>query len=190
MEENCRVRIPVKFNCWKHHVRFIKKQISGLHTEEDIKQLKKFLLLIGRSQIDLYAGDYSPLNISVIVIEELKNRNLLNYNSYKLWLNKNGENYCLITLPDQSTWTLRPGGEIKRYVHIHPGRYSLHTKRIKATTLKTAICILAWQKIFPKIIIDLKIVNKLRKEFVLAPPLRSLKHNTGLDRLLNLFNSI
>ena len=190
MEENCSVRAPIKFNCWKHHAGFIKKQVSGLHKEGDIIQLKKILLLIGSSQMDLYIGIYSPANISEFIIEELKNKDVLNVSSYNLWLNKNGDNYQMINLPDKSTWTLRPGNEIQRYIHIHPGRYSVHTLRVKATTLKTAICILSWQKIYPGINMEIDLVNKLRNKFAGASPLKSIQINSGLDKLINIFNSL
>ena len=190
MKENCRVNVPIKFNCWKHHVGFIKKQISSLDKEEENKQLKKFLLLIGRSQMDLYFGEYSPKKISSLIILELKSKNSFDYDSYKVWLKSEGHNYRLLKLSDDSVWTLRLGEEPERYVHIHPGRYSKHSVRVKSTTLKTAICILCWQKLFPKIVVDLNLINVLRNEFVFAPPLKTLKHSAGLNRLLNLFNPV
>jgi len=190
MKENCSVKVPIKFNWWKHHAGFIKKQISGLDKEKDTNQLKKFLLSIGRSQMDLYFGEYSPQKTASLIISELKSKNSFDYNSYKAWLKSEGHDYRLLKLSDDSVWTLRLGEEPERYVHIHPGRYSKHSVRVKSTTLKTAICILCWQKLFPKIVVDLNLVNGLRKKFVFAPPLKSLKHSAGLDRLLNLFNSV
>ena len=190
MEENCYVDKPIKLNCWKHHAGFTKKQISVLISESELIWLKKSLLLIGESQMDLYFGEYSPKKISSLIISELKSKNSFDYNSYKAWLKSEGHDYRLLKLSDDSVWTLRLGEEPERYVHIHPGRYSKHSVRVKSTTLKTAICILCWQKLFPKIVVDLNLVNVLRNELVFAPPLKSLKHSAGLNRLLNLFNSV
>jgi hypothetical protein len=190
MKENCSVKIPVKLNCWKHHLKFIKQQLSGLKEDDDPDKLRKPLLLIGASQMDLYYGEYTPLQISDLVISELNSKNIFDYLTYKIWLKKAGSEYRLITLPDNSIWTLRLGNESQRYVHVHPGRYSEHTRRVKATTLKTAICIFAWKNIFPNIVVDLSVVNKIRKELVYAPPLKSMEHNAGLNKLIDLFNSV
>ncbi|RME86518.1 MAG: hypothetical protein D6785_03175, partial [Planctomycetota bacterium] len=50
------------------------------------------------------------------------------------------------TISDGSQWVLREGKEelissydLQTFVHIHPGRFSPHTFRIKVNTLKTAL---------------------------------------------------
>ena len=42
-------------------------------------------------------------------------------------------------MPDGSAWVLRQGEEGGRYVHVHPGRRTPPTLRVRATVLKTAV---------------------------------------------------
>jgi hypothetical protein len=55
-------------------------------------------------------------------------------------MDKRGGGFRSITLSDTSEWILREGADPEAYVHIHPGRYSPHTFRVKATSLKIAVC--------------------------------------------------
>ncbi len=145
MEENISVSSPVNFNCWKHHAGFIKQQIKLHSRTRDQIQLKKHLLVIGESQMDLYFGKLSPSEISREIISYLKKEKSFSFDRYIGWLKTETKDYKLIRLSDKSIWTLRLGENQERYVHIHPGRYSPNTIRVKATTLKTAILIL-WYK--------------------------------------------
>ncbi len=139
MDENCQIPPPINFNCWKHHAGFIKKQIESVKETRDLDQLKVYLLKIGESQMDLYFGEYSPVNISTQILDYLHRNKIFSPDLYKDWLSKDGKGYQLVELKDKSVWTLRIGENLERYIHIHPGRYSPLTVRVKATTLKTAI---------------------------------------------------
>lgn len=189
MEEDCTVSPPIKFNCWKHHAGFIKEQISKIKDEKEIQQLSPILLKIGESQMDLYLGEFSPSQISNQILNQLKDIRIISPEDYKNWLSEVGKEYKLFNLSDKSVWTLRLGDDQERFVHIHPGRYSPHSIRVKSPTLKTAIYILAWQKVYSLPDYDLDLVNMIRKIFVKAPPLKSIKTESGLQRVIQILKA-
>jgi len=186
MDDKCLVPLPINFNCWKHHAGFIKKQIESIRETKDLEELKSYLLKIGESQMDLYFGKYSSLEISEYILQALHQKKTLASEQYKNWLSKEGKNYQLVELKDKSIWTLRLADDITRYVHIHPGRYSPYTVRVKATTLKTAIFVLCFERVGKIKTIHTETVNKIRKKYLDEPPLKSFSTASGLGRLLDL----
>ncbi|RKY90147.1 MAG: hypothetical protein DRQ13_12995 [Ignavibacteriae bacterium] len=190
MEDNNKISLQFNLNCWKHHAGFIAKQIKQIKNEEGLKNISSILLKIGESQMDLYLGKLTPFELTEITKKFLKKNIVFKYESYKQWLLSEDKEYRLITLPDKSIWTLRMGNQRKNYVHIHPGRYSLHTIRVRALTLKTAICVMAYLNIHKNFSLNLKLVNNVRKEFLNAAPVKSLSSTSGLRRLLNVFNRL
>lgn len=184
MEENCKIPPPVYLNCWKHHAGFIKKQIESIRETKDLEELKSYLLKIGESQMDLYFGKHTVLEISEQILNSLYRKKLFSAKLYKDWLSKDGKDYQLVELKDKSIWTLRLGDDVSRYVHIHPGRYSPHTVRVKATTLKTAILVLSSEKIGEIKTIETKTVNQIRKKYLDEPPLKSFSTASGLGGLI------
>jgi len=190
MEKNCSVPLPINFNCWKHHAGFIIEQIVTVKSKKEIEKLTLQLLKIGESQMDLYYGKLSSSRISDHIIDSLKDKKLFSPELYKSWLNNEGKDYKLLKLADKSLWTLRFSESPSRYVHIHPGRYSPITIRVKATTLKTGILVFSIQK-FGKIkTADTEEVNYIRSKYLNEPPLKSISKASGLQRLLKLFNKI
>ena len=190
MEDNCNISSPFNLNCWKHHAGFIAKQIKKSKNEKDLKNISSLLLSVGESQMDLYLGKLTPLQITDFTKQLLKGHNVIEYESYKKWLFTGDKEYRLITLPDKSTWTLRMGKEKEKYIHIHPGRYSTHTIRVRALTLKTAIFVMAYLTIYKMSSPDLQLINDARKKFLKAEPVKSLSSSSGLRRLLNVFNKL
>ena len=190
MEVNCKTPSPFNLNCWKHHAGFIANQINKINKEAELEALPAILLKIGGSQMDLYLGKLTPLQITDFTEQLLKGRKVIEYESYKKWLFAGDKEYRLITLPDKSTWTLRMGKEKEKYIHIHPGRYSAHTIRVRALTLKTAIFVMAYLTIYKISSPDLQLINSVRKEFLKAEPVKSLSSTSGLKRLLNVFKKL
>ena len=189
MEESCKVDRPINLNCWKHHSGFIKSQISSFRNESDLENLERFLLKIGESQMDLYYGRLSPTEIAELIIENLEKKNFLSFESYNQWLSEKDASYKLISLSDNSIWTLRKGNDNARYVHIHPGRYSPHTKRVKALTLKTAIFALCFEKLGGIKLSGIELINHIRKEYLNEPPLRQFSSESGLSKIINLLRA-
>jgi hypothetical protein len=184
MEENCPVPLPINLNCWKHHAGFIKNQILSVTSVEETEKLNSSLRKIGESRMDLYMGKFLAEEISYQIIKTSKREKIFSYEQYKKWLYKDGEEYQLVTLKDKSIWTLRLSENEQRYVHIHPGRYSPHTIRVKATTLKTAIMILCFEQTGQIESINTESVNQIRKKYLNETPLKSLSKATGLKRLI------
>jgi hypothetical protein len=186
MEENCNVPPPINLNGWKHHASFITQQIKTVKKIETLDELKTHLLKIGESQMDLYFGKYSPAEISEQTLRALDRKKVFSSEQFQNWLGKEEKNYQLVKLKDKSLWTLRLGEDPERYVHIHPGRYSPHTMRVKATTLKTAIMILCFEQTGEIKLIETKVVNLIKKKYLSEPPIKSFSNASGLGRIIKL----
>jgi hypothetical protein len=189
MEINCSIQLPLTFNCWKHHADFIKKQIEFYRGERiSVNELKKSLLVIGESQMDLYVGKLSPQIICDEIISKLKSTGVLAFEKYKKWLFEEGKEYRLTEISDSSVWTLRLGNQEKRYAHIHPGRYSPFTLRVKALTLKTAIAVLIvnYEKNFP--LMDTQQINEVRKKILSIPPVKKVSSKSAVVRVINILS--
>ena len=189
MDDNCLVPFPIKFNCWKHHAGFIKKQIVSIRVNKELEEIKSCLLKIGESQMDLYLGRFSPSEISAQILSALHQNKKVESEQYKNWLTKDGKDFQLVELNDNSVWTLRLNDDIRRYVHIHPGRYSPHTVRVKANTLKTAVLVLSSEKISEIKTIETQSINRIRKKYLDEPPLKSFSMASGLRRLVDLLRN-
>jgi hypothetical protein len=138
--------------------------------------------------MDLYYGRMSPREIANSVNEILRKENAFLLAHYADWLKRNGRDYQLVKLEDRSTWTLRLGESPERYVHIHPGRYSAQTIRVKATTLKTAILVLCFEKIGEIISLNTETINTIRKKYLNEPPLKSLSKASGLQKIIDVLS--
>jgi len=138
--------------------------------------------------MDLYFGEYSPSEFSEHILSALHRIKIFEYERYQNWLLKEGRNYQLIKLKDKSVWTLRLGDDAERYVHIHPGRYSPHTVRVKATTLKLAIFLLCFEQLGKIKSFETETVNQIRKKYLDEPPLKSFSTASGLRRLIDLLH--
>lgn len=183
----CNIPVPVTFNCWKHHAKYLITSAKILNRRNiPDQELKKILLQIGSSQMDIYLGDISPQIIGEEIIDELKNYGLYFIEDYKSWLSGNGKDFRLIELSDGSIWTLRLGNEPERYVHIHPGRYSPHTVRVKASTLKTTIAVMIKLKCRDVKELDVNFINNIRKNFLGIAPLKTVSFSSGLGKFIAL----
>jgi len=189
METNFKIPLPVTFNCWKHHAGFIKSQTDLLQKSKMSKDaLRKLLLIIGESQMDLYLGKLNPNQIANQIINNAKGYGAKSYSVYGNWLSEEGKSYKQMRISDKSVWTLRLGNEKKRYIHIHPGRYSPLTIRVKAVTLKTTIAVRVLVEEIDSELPNLKSINEVRTSFLKLPPLKSLSLSSGIGKFLNIFN--
>jgi len=188
-EINCSIQLPLTLNCWKHHAGFIKKQVKVYRSEKiSTEELRKTLLVIGESQMDLYVGKLSPQKICDEIVSKLKLTDVLAFEAYKKWLLEKGNEYKLIEISDKSVWTLRLGNQEERYVHIHPARYSPVTIRVKSLTLKTAIAVLIinYEKSFP--LIDTLQINEVRRKILVSPPVKKVSSNSAVVRVINILS--
>ncbi len=185
-----KIQPPVRFNCWKHHAGYIRQRIKEANSIDDFNSILKEMLSIGNSQMDLYTGDLSPAEIDNFIRTLIDERNINSYQSYFKWIHNEGKDYRIISLKDNSKWTLRVGNEDERYVHIHPGRYSVNSIRVKAAALKTAAAALLWKKLNNLTELDLSVINYVRKNFISAPPVKAIpqKENKGLMMIVFLLD--
>lgn len=170
----------VTLNHIKHHLKQIEVFIRN--NQDDPAALKKSLLIVGNSQMDLYTGPLSIQQIDTEVTHLLKSQTHYERPFYLQWLHEQG-GYQTMALSDSSVWVLREGEQEAKYVHIHPGRYSPHTLRVKASTLKTAIAALCIARSSSKII-SLSMINDIRKDVLGLSPLRQILPDKGVGKLL------
>jgi len=185
---NCETVEPILLNCWKHHSHFIKSKISEYREarEFDLTNLCRELLRIGESLMDLYLGELTPGEIAGRIIASYKKTNHLSREDFIHWLKEGGDDYRLIELRDKSLWTLRLGEKQERYIHIHPSRYSPLTIRVRAHTLKSAILYLILNNNEADIQDNLAFLNKIRKDYLNQPPLKSISQHSSFPELLSI----
>jgi len=91
-------------------------------------------------------------------------------------------------LIDKSVWTLRLGENTERHIHLHPGRHSPQTIRVKAATLKTAILCLCLVNAGQTETIETVTINEIRKKYLNEPPIKSFISASGLGRMISLLS--
>ncbi len=176
---------PILFNPWKHHLGFIKEKILQVKNEIDLEEIRKNLLQIGDSQMDLYFGNLKLENIVDQIYSYIQSNNLTSKDKYQSWLTTDLRNgYSQLTISDISIWTLRLGNEDKKYIHIHPSRYSPFTIRIKSIVLKTGILLFSYLNFQEGSYIDLSLINHLRKKYLNESSLKALDFQKGLGKFL------
>ncbi len=180
------VPAPVLFNGLKHHTGYIQAFIRECIVHKNITLLREHLLSIGESQMDLYTGTLPVADIAWQIIEQVKGVGLFTRNQFIEYLRLHPANYYTVPLSDGSLWVLRLGELENRYIHIHPGRYSLHTLRIKAGALKTAIATHVWMQLSEQNTISLNLLNQARKEILAASPVKSLESMVGFAKIYHL----
>lgn len=126
----------ITFNQWKHYLPYYKQCVSGLSGIELQAGIKK----IGTNQMDMYEGMLSIGQIEDEIMTILHSKALSTIQAYRAWIRQGG-GFRTVELSDSSVWILREGESDAAYIHIHPGRYSPATFRVKASPLKAAIYI-------------------------------------------------
>lgn len=177
---------PILFHPLKHHLGYIKAFVAQSPATPDA-ELKAALQTIGSSQLDLYRGPLSPLEIAQEVLKYLEDRHLQHPVHYQEYLLATGTAYRLITLSDGTDWVLRWGVVEARHVHLHPARYSKHTLRVKANVLKTAIAAaVAAKRSGETPRTEAQFINEVRAAWVALPPVKDMSLSEGLSHMLAL----
>lgn len=179
---------PIAFSCWKHHLGFMVANLEQIN-RNGFERADMYALLntIGGNLLDVYTGRLTPEQIATEVIGHKELAGISDCNDYTSWLQQGNAGYRCITLSDTSRWILRLGKLPLRFIHIHPGRYSAHTVRIRATNLKTA---LAWYAIngTKKEGFSIEGINQARIILANLSPLGGENRMDGVIRTLQLFN--
>jgi hypothetical protein len=177
---------PVLFNCLKHHAGYVAEFAASIDvaTPEGKAALRANLNLIGSSQMDLYTGTLSACRIAGEITDSLKTLQMFDEPTYLSWLGPAKPAYRNIGISDGSVWVLLPGKTANRYIHIHPGRYSPFTLRIRSDTMKTAIAVLCHCHTLNKNSPDLGLVNEVRTSFLGLSAIKDLSPDRGLGKLI------
>ena len=177
---------PILFHPLKHHLSYIQAFVEENATTPRA-ELEAALLTIGGSQLDLYAGPLSPLQIATEVLRHLDELQLKQPSAYQEYLDTAGAAYRLVTLSDGTDWVMRWGVVEGRYVHLHPARYAQYTLRIKANVLKTAIAaIIASKKRSEVAVMNTQFINEVRAAWLALPPVKDLSLSEGLGNMIAL----
>jgi hypothetical protein len=181
---------PVLFSTWKHHAGAIRQHIAVTIQSgaPGLDRLPESLRVIGTDLMDLYTGSISPAEIGEQIVSELCASGHLLPDVYRHWLQEAGGFRLLTLAGDNSRWVLQGGAEEGRYVHIHPGRGSPQTRRVRANVLKTAIMVLAHIGIHGGDPLDVTLINLVRQRLGLAP-IGRLTAERGLSEVIRFMNS-
>jgi hypothetical protein len=134
--------------------------------------------------MDWYIGDLWPGALGERILEMLRAEGREKLGPFRAWVEA-GDGYRVVTLEDGSRWVLGLGDEMGRYIHLHPGRWSPHTLRVKAPVLKTAVVALAHAGVHGGEPTDRELVNEVRRLYLDLPPLGSeLDADLGLGRVV------
>ena len=142
MNSEVQIQLPFLFNPLKHHITYIKEfidesQFSGKETpdENTVKSIKH----IGGSVMDVYTGLLPVKVILAEVAAYLKKNRKAEKIPFSSWAGREKNDFRVIELSDRSQWTAKFHDSEERYVHLFPARFSPHSFRVKANTLKSAI---------------------------------------------------
>ncbi|WP_160715693.1 hypothetical protein [Chitinophaga solisilvae] len=146
--------------------------------------LQEALLKTGGSQMDMYTGHLTPETIFEEIIAALQQQGIDTAESYAAHLAA-GNGFMTVVLTDGSRWILRLSDKPAQPVHLHPGRYSPHSLRIKAAALKTAM---AYKSAMLQGVLTgqlLTDINEVRRSAGLSP-VRRLDEIRHIIRILQL----
>jgi len=179
------IQKPFLFNALKHHSGYNNSFIKECQTFgiEDAS-LNNYLLKMGNCMLDLY---YGHLEITHILSDiEIKLRKAGNYlpESFKKYISCSSKDFQNIQISDHSTWTLLIGNEAERYIHIHPARGSIHTIRIRAIALKTALIMKMFyaDQLGQQDLVGL--TNEIRSKYLGESPIKNITYTRGIRRAL------
>jgi hypothetical protein len=164
---------PVLFNTYKHHAGALRARIEAVAAggDEAVQKAAGRVAVLGAKLMDLYTGPLSPRELSERVVARLGGEGRLDPTAFREWI-LGSEEYAVIEMPeDGSRWVLRLADEPGRHVHLHPGRWSPRTMRVRANVLKTAFLVLAHARAHGADPMDRAVVDGVRKTYLGLSPL-------------------
>ncbi|TVR74699.1 MAG: hypothetical protein EA408_02045 [Marinilabiliales bacterium] len=179
---------PFMLNCLKHHAGYISDFITCY--KGDPTGLEKQLLVLGKSQMDLYTGGLSPAQVTGEIKNLLGEELTASERAYLGWLGEASGRYRELSLSDGSVWILLPGKEKGRYIHVHPGRWSPDTIRVRSETLKSAIAVLIYCRIHGGDCSDLAVINEARVKLLGLSPVKEAGPRRGLGRMISILKGM
>ncbi len=179
---------PILFNPLKHHAGYIHEFTREVDVDSESSReiLQACLTTIGKSQMDLYTGSIPSEQVAGEIKHYLEKRGLIEENLYLSWLGRGNEPYKMTRISDNSIWILLAGKVPARWVHIHPGRYSPHTLRVRSETLKTAIAVICFCNKYDLDYNNLTVINHVRTCFLDLSPMKEISAAKGTGRIIRL----
>ncbi len=177
------IPVPVTFNPYKHHFRFLTRKVAHWKTQ-DWQTVKSEISFMGNNLLDFYLGTLPVATICRECIRFFEEKRIPAKSQFLEWLNH--MEFKKIQLSDKSVWIVKKGVDPERYIHIHPAKNSLHSVRVRATTLKTVV---ALQVLAGPKHITLEEVNRIRIEYLNLSPVKSIHPEKGIYKLWKYFNS-
>lgn len=182
-----KIPVPVTFNTYKHHFRFLLQRI-GIWENVEWNQVEEELFGIGENLLDFYTGDLTVESICNECILFFKTSNITDKITFINWLHP--LEYRKIVLSDSSEWIIKEGKDPERFIHIHPAKQSAHTIRVRAATLKTVLVLMITTgTISQQMNENLQTVNHIRTAYLQLSPIKSLQCGKGILNLWELFTS-
>lgn len=187
LSEASEIPKPILFNVWKHHAGHLRRQLARVaHTgAAALTTFPEQLLILGTELMDLYCGPMPPDVIAAKVLRLLEAEGRSGISQYRPWIEENGGYRTLTFTEDETVWVLRVADD-ERYVHLHPGRWTPLTRRVRANVLKTAMLVLAHTAVHGGDPRDVKLINRLRVEHLDLSPMREVVEGQGLGVVLDL----
>lgn len=180
------IPLPIQYNPYKHHFRFLLSELIAWQ-KSDWLVTEKAMLAIGNNLFDFYLGYLTPEKVCEQSINFFKTNNIFSEAKFHKWLSTS--EWKKIKFPDESEWLIKKGCQADRYIHIHPAKFSEHTIRVRANTLKTVLTLYVH-----KIPIrednkqNLQAINQQRISFLNLSPIKLLdKEDSGILKLWQLF---
>lgn len=176
---------PFLLNTWKHHAGWVRRRIVEAVSEggSGVAALPAEMAVVGTRLMDLYTGSLTPAEIAGLIAGQLRDRGLLEHEPFAAWLRGQG-GYAMLDLPDGSKWTVRLGPANGRYIHLHPGRWSRHTIRVQANTVRSAVMAHALAQLTGRDPADLAVVNEARCSYLGLLPVRNVTSDSGLGAVI------
>lgn len=183
---NKKIPVPITFNPYKHHLKFLKEEINGWKNIS-WERVENKIVCIGGNLLDFYLGQLSVEEICRECLIYFQNEKVADKEDLLHWLKP--AKHKKIQFSDKSLWLIKEGIDPERFIHIHPAKYSPHSIRVRATTLKTVIALQVRSfSIEPELKEKLQFVNQVRTKFLKLSPIKSLQPEKGILHLWKLFD--
>ena len=164
---------PFLLNGLKHHLPVIKQYLPVMKQmpEPDFMSILK---KTGNSVTDFYYGAMDINSICNELKTKLVRLKAYEKEAYYNWIIKQDPYFCF-RISDGSDWLMRKGNHNARYIHIHPGKHSYKTKRLKSRSLRIALSIIYFSK-NEQDLFSLDHLNHIRKDKLDLPPVKALSN--------------
>ncbi|MCK6513363.1 hypothetical protein L6R29_25830 [Myxococcota bacterium] len=182
------VPLPLLLNAQKHHIEALRGLIEQAVSlgEEGLDKMAEALVPLGQGLMDFYHGPLSLEAVCSMLKGHLLSEGVEDAERCKAWIAQEGTYRTVELEADRSVWVFFVGDE-ERFAHVHPARYSPHTTRIRANTLKTVVMAIAHAAQEDEDCRDIGVINFVRARWLALSPLQNLEASAALETTFQLF---